>query len=51
MSDRKGSAATEDAPETASGPNLVVVYSLAALALVAAIGVAALIILPFFLRR
>lgn len=33
------------------GPNLVLIYSLIALALVAAIGIAALIVMPFYLRR
>lgn len=34
-----------------SGPNLVVIYSLIALALVVAIGFAILIVMPFYLRR
>jgi hypothetical protein len=33
------------------GPNLVVLYSLIALALAVAIGLAALIVLPFYQRR
>ena len=38
-----------DAP--AQGPNLFLLYSLIALALAAAIGLAALIVRPFYLRR
>jgi hypothetical protein len=34
-----------------NGPNLGVIYSLIALALVAAIGLAMLIVLPFYQRR
>ena len=34
-----------------SGPNLVLIYSLLVLALIAAIGFAALIVLPFHHRR
>jgi hypothetical protein len=37
--------------EPSQGPNLVVLYSLIALALVAAIGFALLIVLPFYNRR
>lgn len=33
------------------GPNLVLIYSLIALALVSAIAVALLIVFPFYLRR
>jgi len=33
------------------GPNLVVAYSLLALALLAAIGIALMIVYPFYLRR
>lgn len=39
----------EDAPS--KGPNLVLIYSLVALALAAAIGFAILIVLPFYHRR
>jgi hypothetical protein len=39
----------EDAPD--QGPNLVLIYSLIALALAAAIGFAMMIVLPFFHRR
>jgi hypothetical protein len=37
--------------EPPRGPNLVLIYSLMALALLAAIGCAALIVLPFYRRR
>jgi hypothetical protein len=37
--------------EESRGPNLVLLYSLIALALVVAIGLAGLIILPFYRRR
>lgn len=37
--------------EPAKGPNLILLYSLIALALAAAIGLAALIVRPFYLRR
>jgi hypothetical protein len=39
------------AEEESHGPNLVLLYSLIALALVTAIGLAGLIILPFYRRR
>jgi hypothetical protein len=39
---------TDDRPQ---GPNLVVLYSFIALALAAAIGLALLIVLPFYNRR
>jgi hypothetical protein len=39
----------EDAPS--QGPNLVLIYSLIAFALVAAIFLAGLIVLPFYQRR
>ena len=46
-------SAAEDAPgeEPSRGPNLVLLYSLIALALAAAIGFALLIVLPFYQRR
>ncbi|MGO8758727.1 MAG: hypothetical protein ACLQG3_11440 [Terracidiphilus sp.] len=34
-----------------TGPSLTLLYSLIGLALVAAVGLAALIVLPFYLRR
>ncbi|MGB8028626.1 MAG: hypothetical protein WCF30_03085 [Terracidiphilus sp.] len=37
--------------EPATGPSLALLYSLIALALAAAIGLAALIVRPFYLRR
>ncbi len=40
---------TEDVPS--KGPNLILLYSLIALALVVAMGFAALIVLPFYHRR
>jgi hypothetical protein len=40
-----------DGSEPNSGPNLTLLYSLIALALAAAIGLAALIVRPFYLRR
>lgn len=42
----------ESAGDTPSqGPNLVLLYSLIALALAVAIGLAAIIVLPFYQRR
>jgi len=38
-------------PVPPSGPNLVLIYSLIAFALVAAIAIAVLIVLPFYQRR
>ncbi len=40
---------TDDEPS--KGPNLILLYSLLALALLIAIGFAALIVLPFYQRR
>jgi hypothetical protein len=37
--------------ETAQGPNLVLLYSLIALALAVAIGLAVMIVWPFYIRR
>ncbi len=45
----RASSPGEDTP--AKGPNLVLIYSLLALALVAAIGFAVAIVWPFYLRR
>ncbi len=44
---------SKDGPEQGrdQGPNLVLLYSLLALALAAAIGFALLIVLPFYRRR
>lgn len=47
-------AEEKDAPSQdphSSGPNLVLIYGLIALALVVAIGFAVLIVMPFYLRR
>jgi hypothetical protein len=44
-----GSLPTEESPS--SGPNLTLIYSLIALALVAAIGFALMIVLPFHHRH
>ena len=41
----------EDDGEPSEGPNLVLLYSLIALALAVAIGLAMLIVLPFYQRR
>ncbi len=38
-------------PEPSKGPNLVLLYSLLALAIFAALGIAALIVLPFYHRH
>jgi hypothetical protein len=53
MSDRDKRAASAPKPEEegAQGPNLVLLYSLIALALAVAIGLAMLIVLPFYQRR
>jgi hypothetical protein len=37
--------------EEAKGPNLILLYSLLALGLLAALGFAAMVILPFYVRR
>jgi hypothetical protein len=41
----------EDDGERSDGPNLVLLYSLIALALAVAMGLAVLIVLPFYMRR
>lgn len=53
MSDaeRPDLAQKNQAGEPDQGPNLVLLYSLIALALAAAIGLAAFIVWPFYLRR
>jgi hypothetical protein len=54
MSDtEQPSPGSEDTPadRTSTGPNLVLLYSLIALALAAAIGFALLIVFPFYHRR
>ncbi|HLY41735.1 MAG TPA: hypothetical protein VKR52_11000 [Terracidiphilus sp.] len=40
-----------DEENRSSGPNLVLLFSLIAIALLIAIGIAALIVLPFYTRR
>jgi len=52
-SDREKSAAETGKPEEedARGPNLVLLYSLIALALAVAIGLAVLIVWPFYMHR
>jgi hypothetical protein len=50
--DRESASAEEDRNDKASqGPNLVLLYSLIALALVAAIAFAMMIVMPFYQRR
>ena len=53
MSDaeRHGRSKNGDGDNGAHGPNLVLLYSLIAIALAVAIGLAALIVRPFYLRR
>jgi hypothetical protein len=41
----------DDAPSQGPGPNLILIYSLIALAMVVAIGLALTIVLPFYHRR
>ena len=41
----------EDAPASSKGPNLVLLYSLLGLALLAALAIAGLIVMPFYHRR
>jgi hypothetical protein len=50
MSDR-GANPSGQQESPSQGPNLVLVYGLLALALIAAIAFAAMIVLPFYLRR
>jgi hypothetical protein len=50
MSEREPNPA-EHEEEPQKGPNLVLLYSLIALALVAAIGFAMMIVFPFYVRR
>lgn len=45
----KPAAAAEDEPS--QGPNLILLYSIIAIAIAAAIGFAMLIVLPFYHRR
>jgi hypothetical protein len=49
--ENSGKLPDDNAVEESSGPNLKLVYSLIALALLAALAVAALIVFPFYLLR
>jgi hypothetical protein len=49
--ERQDAPIDESDDQSSDGPNLILIYSLIALALVAAIGIAALIVRPFYLRR
>ena len=53
MSDRDnpGARGPESEDNNTQGPNLTLIYSLIGLALLVAIGIAALIVLPFYERR
>jgi hypothetical protein len=51
MSDTDTKKISEEENEPSTGPNLVLMYALIALALVAAIGFALMIVRPFYLRR
>ena len=48
---RRGPEDTDDRGERGGGPNLALIYGLIALAMLAAIAVAALVVLPFYHRR
>jgi hypothetical protein len=51
MSDSGSKKTSEEEDEPSTGPNLVLMYSLIALALVAAIAFALMIVMPFYVRR
>ena len=51
MSDGEKPRASGNGEEPDSGPNLTLIYSLIGLALAVAIGLAALIVRPFYLRH
>lgn len=51
MNDEAGSGREEPGGERGGGPNLALIYGLIALAMLAAIAVAALVVLPFYHRR
>jgi hypothetical protein len=51
MADLQQQKKDDAAEEPSPGPNLVLLYSLIAFALLAAIGCAALIVLPFYRAR
>jgi hypothetical protein len=48
---RRDPEETDDREERGRGPNLALIYGLIALAMLAAIVVAALVVLPFYHRR
>jgi hypothetical protein len=48
---RRDPEETGDPEERSGGPNLALIYCLIALAMLAAIAVAALVVLPFYHRR
>jgi hypothetical protein len=48
---RRGPDETGDPGERGRGPNLALIYGLIALAMLAAIAVAAMVVLPFYHRR
>lgn len=49
--DRPTSPSEEDQTPPSRGPNLTLIYTLIVLAMIAAIAVAAMIVLPFYNRR
>jgi len=49
--DKLDSLQASDSEEEKNGPNLVLLYSLLALALLAAIAFAAMVVWPFYVRR
>jgi hypothetical protein len=51
MSDREHDAESDSGESASRGPNLFLLYSLIALALAAAIGLALMIVMPFHLRH
>ncbi len=53
MSKRKGAGREPEDPEVTPqrGPNLTLIYSLIVLAMIAALAIAAMIVLPFYHRR
>ncbi len=51
MSDPERQGGSRPSEKHSSGPSLILLYSLIALALLAAIGFAAMIVLPFYQRR
>jgi hypothetical protein len=51
MNDPEGKEEEDASGEPPQGPNLTLLYSLIALALITAIGLAALIVFPFYQRR